>query len=119
MKYISEGKKAEIFLGSDPEVKLRENLKKFSYSNIRYNRHGNISGRLEHSTISYTVENLRTVPVQLEIYRNVNRHISIASSSGAKFKNESITEIKATLELKPGEKRLITLKLTEKIGSLQ
>ena len=119
MKYIPEGKNAEVFLGADPEIKLRENLKNFTYSDIRYNRHGNISGRLEHSTITYTVENLRTVPVQLEIYRNVNRHISIASSTGAKFKNESINEIKTSLELKPGEKRLITLKVTEKIGSLQ
>ncbi len=70
-KYIPVGEKAELNLGPVENVIVEPVLMKYETQNYTFFESGDISGWDEIRTFLIKVKNTRTIPVVIEIYRNV------------------------------------------------
>ncbi|MCK5684722.1 DUF4139 domain-containing protein [bacterium] len=110
IKYIPIDEKAEIDLGAEKEIKIERKLMNFVTDNFEYTHKGNISGWDEISEYKIVLTNYRDSQATFEMKEYFDGDWNLDTKQG--FKKEDHRTIKFDLILKPGEKKIITYKVT-------
>ncbi len=115
IKYIPIDEKAEIDLGEEKEIKIERIQMNFATDNFEYNHKGNISGWDDIYEYKIILTNYRDSQATFEMKEYFNGDWSLETKQ--EYKKEDHRTIKFDLILKPGEKKVITYKVTVANGN--
>ena len=115
IKYIPIDEKAEIDLGEEKEIKIERKLMNYATDNFEYSSKGNISGWDEIQEYKIVLTNYRDSQAAFEMKEYFNGDWKLDTKQ--EFKKEDHRTIKFDLILKPGEKKVITYKVTVAKGN--
>ncbi|MDF7806987.1 DUF4139 domain-containing protein [Pontiellaceae bacterium B12219] len=120
-QYIPVGEKVELNLGRVENVIVEPKLMKQATANYSFDRKGNISGWDEIQDFAVEVRNTRSVPVNVEIKRNIGSNhwnLEPAGECGV-YEIDDLDTVKFTLDLPPQSKQTFTYTLTTYHGENQ
>jgi hypothetical protein len=120
-KYIPVGEKVELDLGSVDNVIVEPKLMKYAEANHHFSTKGYITGYDTIQDFTIEVRNTRSVPVKIEIKRNVGSNYWKLENSGdfGDYEKDDLNTLKFTLELPPESMKTFSYQLTTYHGDNQ
>ena len=114
VKYIPIKETVELELGNDPEVMIKPVLMDWQKVDIKFDQHGNVSGRTTKETWQFELQNSKEIEVVLDIRCNFSGDWSLATE--AAHEKVDANKVKFIVPLKPREKQTFSYELTTRNG---
>ncbi len=115
-KYIPIGEEIEINMGRVNDVEVGVKMIDFKTKNHLFNNsEGNISGWDEERTYKVTVSNYRSLPVKVEVMKNLPHQYWEINKDGefGEYKKVDMDTVQFTLEVNPNSVKKFTYTLTQ------